>query len=107
MRIPFSGAPLNRADTVRSDPARLAELRRGGRSLRLDGLLPELEGDTLATDPLPRNEGELVFLGLRDGQALFAAVPEEGNTEPAYTQRSVWDPGPELTPHQCLSAAEH
>lgn len=91
MRIPFSGAPLDRADAVRSDPEKLPELRELGVLLRLDGLLPELSGDALATDPLPGGEGELVFLGLREGQPLFAAVPPQGNAEPAYAQRQVWD----------------
>ena len=33
---------------------------------------------------------ELVFLGLRDGEALFAAVPEGGDTDPAYARRETW-----------------
>jgi NAD+ diphosphatase len=33
---------------------------------------------------------ELVFLGLLDGEALFAAVPEAGDTDPAYARRETW-----------------
>ena len=89
--IPFGGAPLDRADAIRGDPEKLAALRHDGVLLRLDGLLPELAGDALASEPVPAGDAELVFLGLREGRAVFAAVPPHGNTEPAYAQRHVWD----------------
>jgi NAD+ diphosphatase len=88
--IPFSGMPLDRADAVRSDPARLAELRRGGLRLRMDGLLPATESDTLVLEPLGEAGEELVFLGLQGERGVFAAVPAEGNVEPAYAQRQIW-----------------
>ena len=88
----FSGQPLDRADVVRGDPARLAELRAGARLLRLDGLAPELDGDgRLLWEPLDGVEGELVFLGLAENRAHFAAVPAEGNADPAYAQRPIWN----------------
>ena len=79
MTIAFSGATLDRADHIRSDPARLAELTNWrARLLRLDGLSPViapaggLEWGSLAdADP----DAELVFLGLTDdGRACFAPV---------------------------------
>lgn len=94
MTIAFGGQPLDRADHVRADPARLAALANGDALLlSLDGLAPETNGDgrlvwhTLTRAPA---DAELVFLGLLDGHAAFAAVPDEGNTDPAYMQRPVW-----------------
>ena len=90
----FSGQPLDRADHLRTDPGKLAELRAGdARLLKLDGLMPELNGnDRLAWLPLSdaAADAELVFLGLAGGRAHFAAVPGEGNADPAYAQREVW-----------------
>ena len=88
--IAFSGQPLDRADHVRGDAAKLSEARAKGLVLRMDGLMPQLIGDALAIEPLGGAEGELVFLGLRGSQGVFALVPREGNSEPAYAQREVW-----------------
>jgi NAD+ diphosphatase len=92
--IAFAGQPLDRADPIRTDPARLAELAADGAMLlRLDGLLPELdEAGGLAFVPVAEapTAAELVFLGLRGGQALFAAVPGEGDPDPAYAHRKTW-----------------
>jgi NAD+ diphosphatase len=92
--ITFAGQPLDRADPVRSDPERLAALRADrALLLRLDGLLPELdEAGGLAFAPVAdaAPEAELVFLGLRAGRALFAAVPGEGDPDPAYAHRRTW-----------------
>lgn len=89
--IAFAGSPLDRADHVRADPARLEALRaNGARLLRLDGLVPLLDDrDRLQWDPLPGPAAETVFLGLVDGEALFAAVPESGDLAPAYASREV------------------
>lgn len=94
MNLPaFCGHPLDRADHLRGDPAKLAELRGEGLLLTLDGLAPLLDGDgRLAWCSIveaPENT-ELVFLGLLDGRALFGAVPDGGDTAPAYTLREMW-----------------
>jgi NAD+ diphosphatase len=89
--IPFAGQPLDRADAARADPARLAQLHADGLLLQLDGLSPELAGAGLAWRPVGDVEGELVLLGLRDGRGLFAAAPADGNAEPAYAQRAIWE----------------
>lgn len=77
-RIAFAGAPLDRADHIRSDPAALEALMDWrARLLKLDGLDPvitpegSLDWGTLA-DSNP--ESELVFLGLADGRGCFAEV---------------------------------
>jgi NAD+ diphosphatase len=92
--IAFAGSRLDRADHVRADPERLAALRaKGARLLRLDGLMPVLDEDgALQWDTLPEtgDGAELVFLGLIDGRGMFAAVPEKGDTAPAYAIRDVW-----------------
>jgi NAD+ diphosphatase len=77
-RLAFAGAPVDRADHVRSDVEKLAALMDWrARLLRLDGLDPlitpegNLEWGTLAdADPA----SELVFLGLADGRGCFAEV---------------------------------
>lgn len=90
----FAGHPLDRADPVRGDPARLAELAHAeARLLRLEGLIPRLSEDNrLQWDRLGDAPAgaEAVFLGLLDGEPLFAAVPSEGDPDPAYTRRETW-----------------
>lgn len=90
----FAGHPLDRADHIRGDPARLAELAQAdARLLRLEGLIPRLGEDRrLQWDRLgDAPDGiEVVFLGLLEGEPLFAAVPGEGDPDPAYTRRETW-----------------
>ena len=89
----FCGHPLDRADHLRSDPATLAELRAQGLLLTRDGLAPVLDRQRkLAFLPAADapGEAELVFLGLLEGRALFGAVPDGGDTAPAYTLRQMW-----------------
>jgi NAD+ diphosphatase len=101
--IAFSGSPLDRADHLRTDREALAGLTNWrARLLKLDGLLPsydaatgEIGWGTLADAP---EEAELVFLGLLDGKACFAAVPTEGADGPAYAQPQVWQAMQVLSP---------
>lgn len=92
--IAFSGSQLDRADHIRSDPERLAVLKSPQASLLLmDGLAPELdEQNGLAWGRLTDApaDAELVFLGLRQGFGCFAAVPQKGDTGPAYAHRKSW-----------------
>ena len=94
MPIAFAGSPMDRADNIRADAGALAGLMDWrARVLKLDGLLPEisdaggLEWGTLADVP---PEAELVFLGLMDGKACFAPVPDVGATGPAYAMPRAW-----------------
>ncbi|MBV8685458.1 MAG: NAD(+) diphosphatase [Alphaproteobacteria bacterium] len=76
----FTGAGIDRADRLRLDEARLAELAAAGeaRLLRLAGLDPVLdEAERLAWDSLGSldPEAETIFLGLSGDIPLFAPVP--------------------------------
>ncbi|MBC2668401.1 NAD(+) diphosphatase [Novosphingobium piscinae] len=92
--IVFAGARIDRADPVRSDPARLAELMQPhARLLRLDGLEPVLPaGGGLSWGTLAEADpaAELVFLGLRDGEACFAAVAPGLAGRAAVPMPEVW-----------------
>ena len=92
--IAFSGSPMDRADHIRADPDALAGLMDWrARLLRLDGLNPvfgddgALEWGSLAE---AAEGAELVFLGLLNGKACFAAVPDQGATGPAYANPAIW-----------------
>ena len=93
-QVAFGTPALDRADHVRSDPARLAELIASDTAvlLSLDGLVPELSAhDTLVWNPLSGEEGEEhVFLGFLDGAPAFARVPAKGDELPAYVRRDTW-----------------
>ena len=72
----FTGSGLDRADHLRLDEARLAELAASleARLLRLSGLDPELdEHGRLGWEALVEAE-ERIFLGLREGAPLFAPL---------------------------------
>jgi NAD+ diphosphatase len=85
--IAFTGSRIDRADNIRCSPELLAQaVTPNARLLRLDGLDPSITSEgglswgSLA-DVAP--DAELVFLGLRDERACFAAVPPAGSTAPA------------------------
>lgn len=88
-RIAFSGAPIDRADHIRTDPAALDALMDWrARLLRLDGLDPVISAEgALAWGTLADadGDGELVFLGLIEGRGCFAEVPRalHGSVAPA------------------------
>ena len=76
--IGFTGAGLDRADHLRLDAGRLAELMANGaaRLLRLDTLDPLLDEEgRLLWVPLAGAEGEYLFLGLEEGIPHFAPLP--------------------------------
>jgi len=74
----FTGSRIDRADHLRLDPARIAELaaRPDARLLRLDGLDPVLDDGRLAWSPMTElAEGaELLFLGLDEDGPRFAPL---------------------------------
>jgi NAD+ diphosphatase len=90
----FAGHKLDRADQLRGDPARLAALAHAeAKLLHLEGLIPRLNDDQRLQWGRLGDAGEgaeVVFLGLLDGEPLFAAVPSEGDPDPAYTRRETW-----------------
>ena len=79
LRPGFTGAGLDRADRLRLDEARLAQLAdsAGARLLRLASLDPVLdETGRLAWDGLAGGPGtETIFLGLDGDTPLFAPIP--------------------------------
>ncbi|MEA2999289.1 MAG: diphosphatase [Sphingomonadales bacterium] len=90
MRPGFTGAGIDRADHLRLDAARLAELVAAAeaRLLRLAGLDPVLDAEErLAWDGLEAGEEELIFLGLSGDAPLFAPVPR---IEPGQRAWSVF-----------------
>ena len=60
----------------------------------LEGLIPRLGEDGVCewgrAGRRCRRARKLVFLGLLEGEPLFAAVPSEGDPDPAYTRRETW-----------------
>ena len=86
-KVAFSGALIDRADHIRTDPDALAgHMNWRARVLMLDGLIPDIGDDgslvwgSLADVP---EDAELVFLGLLDDKAHFAPVPQRGSGGPA------------------------
>ncbi|TCD04884.1 NAD(+) diphosphatase [Erythrobacteraceae bacterium CFH 75059] len=104
MTLAFAGAPLDRADRLRNDDEALRRLVTGAaRLLMLDGLAPVPAADGGLCWDSPGNappDSELVFLGLLDGRACFAAVPEHGAGGPAYAQPAIWAAMQTLSPSE-------
>ena len=92
--LSFTGSRLDRADNLRADPDALAGLMNWrARLLALDGLLPGLdEGGRLAWTSLAGADpaADLVFLGLDEGKACFAAVPAQGDSTPRLANPALW-----------------
>jgi len=73
----FTGAGLDRADHLRLDSERVADMMANGdaRLLRLAELDPVLDEEgRLAWAPLEAGEGDYLFLGLDEGAPLFAPL---------------------------------
>ena len=92
--LAFTGSRLDRADNVRADADALAGYRNWkAKFLKLDGLMPEISDDgqlvwgTLADAP---EDAELLFLGLDEGKACFAAVPPKGDASPRMANPRLW-----------------
>jgi NAD+ diphosphatase len=86
----FTGAGVDRADALRLDEARLAELAGAvdARLLRLAGVDPEIdeEGRLLWDRPsLAQGEAELIFLGLKDEIPLFVRLVPVELGQPAWS----------------------
>ena len=103
-QIAFAGSPIERADQIRvDDEALAAQINWRARVLMLDGLNPvfddtgSLAWGTLADVP---ENAELCFLGLQDGKACFAPVPEVGATGPAYANPQIWNAMQVLRPEE-------
>ena len=99
--IGFAGSPIDRADALRNDPAQLAALVAGGDALLLDldGLVPLTAADgALCWRRLDPTGAEMVFLGLLDGHARFAAVPLHGDADPVLARQAVWEAVERLPP---------
>jgi NAD+ diphosphatase len=92
--LAFSGARLDRADHIRSDPAALEALMDWrARLLKLDGLDPVISSEGMLewgtlVDAAP--ESELVFLGLLDGKGHFAEVPQSAGGSTAPPNPRLW-----------------
>ncbi|TFI56507.1 NAD(+) diphosphatase [Sphingomonas parva] len=74
--IGFTGARVDRADNLRLDEARLAELaaHEGARMMQLDGLDPVVDADGRLAWTAVASEGERIFLGLAGDVPLFAPL---------------------------------
>ncbi|MGN7158903.1 NAD(+) diphosphatase [Sphingomonas sp. SAFR-052] len=72
--IGFTGAPLERVDHERDDPAAFARAlaHPGARLLVLHGLEPPVVDDRLALVPMDPARGDALLLGNLDGAPLFA-----------------------------------
>ena len=100
--LAFTGSRLDRADNIRADEDALAGLTNWrARLLSLDGLMPgQDEGGGLAWGSLADAdpEAELVFLGLDEGKACFAAVPVRGDAAPRMANPALWQVMASLSP---------
>lgn len=100
--ISFAGSPMDRADHIRTDREALGALMNWrAKVLLLDGLLPQMDdsgGLLWGTLADVAEDAELVFLGLLEDKACFAAVPDAGATGPAYAMPRAWQAIQQLSP---------
>jgi NAD+ diphosphatase len=100
--LSFTGSRLDRADNIRNDPDALAGLMNWrARLLLLDGLMPQMDDSgALAWGTLADadEQADLVFLGLDDGAACFAQVPDKGDAAPRMANPAVWQAMASLSP---------
>lgn len=100
--LAFTGCRLDRADHIRCDPGALAaRMDWRARLLLLDGLMPVVdEAGGLAWGTLAdcAQDAELVFLGLDEGKACFAAVPGRGDASPRIANPQLWAAMSALSP---------
>jgi NAD+ diphosphatase len=88
LRPGFTGAGIDRADRLRHDEARLAQLAASAdaRLIRLEGLDPAIDDQgRLGWSPAAGAEGELIFLGLAGDTPLFAPLPRVAPGQPAWS----------------------
>lgn len=100
----FTGALIDRADAIRSDPEQLAAAMQSlsARLLRLDGIDPQAERDgMLAWGSMAEADpaADLLFLGVENGRPRFAALPPPGLAIDARS-RSCWRVLPMLADDQ-------
>ena len=93
VRTGFTGAPLDRADHLRTDAARLAELAesRGARFLELSGLDPVLDDDGRLAWSADAPASDSIFLGFFEGAPLFAPVVEAVPGQRAWSVFALLD----------------
>ncbi|GAA4643360.1 NAD(+) diphosphatase [Pontixanthobacter gangjinensis] len=100
--LAFTGSRLDRADNIRADADALAALTNWrARLLLLDGLMPRMDDHgALAWGTLADavDDAELVFLGLDEGKACFAAVPQHGDARPRMANPALWAAMQALSP---------
>ena len=100
----FTGALIDRSDTIRTDPSQLAAAMASlsARLLRLDGVDPEADANgLLAWGSLAEADADadLLFLGCENGRPRFAALPAPGVALDARS-RSCWRVLPMLADDQ-------
>jgi NAD+ diphosphatase len=98
----FSGATIDRADAIRTDPdaVRAQMLRPNARLLALNGIDPVLDAQGgLAWTSLTEAaaDADFLFIGLQDGRPHFAQLPAKGAKLDARS-RGVWRVLPMLSP---------
>jgi NAD+ diphosphatase len=93
---------MDRADHIRVDRDALGALMNWrAKVLLLDGLLPQIDdagGLLWGTLADVAEDAELVFLGMLEDKACFAAVPDAGATGPAYAMPRAWMAIQQLSP---------